>query len=127
MLSDDISLLDGAVLMIDELICPAGKAWNDRHTVNDTISPPLQDPKAWLGIIVPGEWSRRTLQQYQCQHQLFWDPGPMHVRPVFQNRHEQWPSPVGQHLQWRVAETPATQSQCGLLSTPGCPGTHRGR
>jgi hypothetical protein len=54
MLSDDISLLDVAVLMIDQLICPAGKAWNDRHTVNDTLVSPLQDPTDWLGITVPG-------------------------------------------------------------------------
>jgi hypothetical protein len=54
-LSDDISLLDGAILMIDELISPAGKAWNDRHTVHDIPAPPLQDPTAWLGIItLPG-------------------------------------------------------------------------
>ena len=54
MLNDDISLLDGAILMLDELITPAGKAWNDRHTAYDTPAPPLQDPTAWLGTNVPG-------------------------------------------------------------------------
>ena len=44
MLSDDILLLDSAVLMIDELVSPAGKAWNDRHTISDALTPPLQDP-----------------------------------------------------------------------------------
>ena len=54
MLCDDIFLLDTAILMIDELVSQAGKAWNDRHTISDDLTPLLQDPAVWLGVTVPG-------------------------------------------------------------------------
>ena len=51
MLGDDIFLLDTAILMKDELVSQAGKAWNDRHTISDDLTPPLQDTAVGWGSL----------------------------------------------------------------------------
>ena len=55
LLCDDIFLLDSAVSMIDELVLQTAKAWNDRRTISNELSSPLQqDTAGWLGVTVPG-------------------------------------------------------------------------
>ena len=68
MLGDDIFLLDNVILMMDELVSQAGKAWNDRHTISDNLTPPVH--------------------QHQHQPRLLWDPRLTHGIPVFEEGYD---------------------------------------
>ena len=54
LLFDDIFLLDSAVSMIDQLVPQIAAARNDRHSISDILSPPVQQGHAgtagWHGV-----------------------------------------------------------------------------